>query len=173
MGYKLGHFNEVHVSEISELLERLRRGAELVAVATTGAAGSELDYVPGPGKWSVRQITCHLADSELVGAIRIRRLIAEENPTLMAFNQDAWASGLDYTRRKISHAIEGFRRTRAETYELLKDLPESAFERTGTHSERGPVTLLDVVRGFANHAENHAAQIRETRKLYKQSRASA
>ena len=44
------------MSDIAELLERLRRGAELVAVTMTGAAGSEVDFVPSPGKWSIRQI---------------------------------------------------------------------------------------------------------------------
>ena len=46
----------------------------------TGAAGAELDYVPAPGQWSVRQILCHVADSEIVGADRFRRVMAEENP---------------------------------------------------------------------------------------------
>ena len=52
------------MSELAELLERFRRGAELLAVATTGAAGPELDFKPGENKWSVRQIACHLADAE-------------------------------------------------------------------------------------------------------------
>ncbi|MCP5118179.1 MAG: hypothetical protein GY953_45780, partial [bacterium] len=62
------------MSELAELLERFRRGPELVAVATTGAAGPQINFSPAPGKWSVRQIACHLADSEMVGAIRLRRV---------------------------------------------------------------------------------------------------
>ncbi len=160
------------MSEIAELLERFRRGAELVAATTTGAAGSELDWTPGPGKWSVRQIVCHLADSEIVGADRFRRIIAEENPAIVAYDQDAWARNLDYTRRKISHALETFRRLRGENHELLKDLPASVFERTGTHSERGPVTLRSTLETYARHAESHAAQIRDVRQQYKQWRAT-
>src|SRR5260370_40630119 len=51
------------MSDISELLERFRRGAELVAVSITGAAGAELDWAPEPGKWSIRKIIAHLAGS--------------------------------------------------------------------------------------------------------------
>lgn len=160
------------MSEIAELLERFRRGAELVAATTTGAAGSELDWTPGPDKWSVRQIVCHLADSEIVGADRFRRLIAEENPSIVAYDQDAWARNLDYTRRKISQALETFRRLRGENHELLKDLPAPAFERTGTHSERGPVTLRSMLETYARHAEIHAAQIRDVRQQYKKWRAT-
>jgi hypothetical protein len=158
------------MSEITDLLERFRRGAELLAMSMTGAAGPELDFVPEPGKWSVRQIVCHLADAELVGAMRFRQLIAEERPTLQGFNEKAWATNLDYARRKPSHVIETFRRIRGENYELLKELPEEAFQRVGVHSERGQMTLLDWLGIYTNHAEKHAVQLRNVRAAYKESK---
>jgi hypothetical protein len=153
--------------ELTDLLERFRRGPELVAVAITGAAGAELDYVSAPGKWSIRQILCHLADSEIVEADRFRRIIAEDNPTIVGYDQEAWARNLDYGRRKISQALDTFRRTRAENYELLKNLPESAFERKGTHSERGPVSLFQLLQSDADHVETHAKQLQSVREQYK------
>jgi hypothetical protein len=155
------------MSEISDLLERLRRGAELVAVSITGAAGSEVDYAPEPGKWSIRQIVAHLADSEIVATMRLRQLIAEEDPKLEAWDQNAWATRLDYARRKPSQSLETFRRIRGENYELLKDLPETVFERAGVHSERGRITLRQLLQGIAEHAENHAAQLRARRAEFK------
>jgi hypothetical protein len=160
------------MSEVPELLERLRRGAELVAVSMTGAAGSELDFVPEPGKWSMRQIVAHLADSEMVAGMRLRRIIAEDHPRLEAYDQDAWATNLDYTRRKTSQALETFRRIRSENYELLKDLPAAAFEREGLHSERGPMTLKQLLQLIAEHAENHAAQLRTRRTEFKAHKAA-
>jgi hypothetical protein len=159
------------MSEIKDLLERFRRGAELIAVVSTGSAGSEWDFVPAPGKWSLRQIMCHLADSEMVGADRFRRVIAEDNATLLFYDQDAWATKLDYHRRKFSQALETFRRIRGENYELLQGLPEEAFARTGTHSKMGVLTLTDVLRMYAEHAENHARQIQQVRQAYKEARA--
>ena len=159
------------MTEHSDLLERLRRGPELVASVITGAAGAELDFVPAPGRWSIRQIVAHLADSEIVGADRLRRVIAEENPTLMAFDQDAWAANLSYARRKISESLDTFRRLRAENYDLLKDLPEAAWARTGTHSQRGLMTLRQLVEVIAEHAERHARQLEELRRQYKQMKA--
>ena len=47
------------MSELKDLLERFRRGAELIATAMTGAAGAELDFTPAPEKWSLRQIVAH------------------------------------------------------------------------------------------------------------------
>jgi len=160
------------MSERADLLERFRRGAELVAVATTGAAGAMLDFKPGEGKWGVRTIVCHLADTEMVLAMRLRQIIAEDNPMMPAIDQDAWAERLDYSKRKLSPALEAFRRTRAENYELLKDLPDEAFARSGQHSKRGTVTLLDLLRIFAEHAEKHVQQIHSARAAFKEFKAA-
>ncbi len=160
------------MSEVPELLERFRRGAELVASSLTGAAGSEVDYRPTPDKWCVRQIVAHLADSEMIAAIRFRSILAEDNPTLIRMDEKKWAENLDYSRKKPSHSLETFRRTRADSYDLLKELDESAFERSGMHNERGRTTLLDWLRIFAVHAEKHTQQIRDTRAAFKQAKAA-
>jgi hypothetical protein len=165
------HYNGSTVSDQADLLERFRRGAELLAMVTTGAAGTELDFKPSDDKWSVRQIVCHLSDSEAVLVMRLRSVVAEDNPTMYAFDQDAWAKNLDYARRKISQALETFRRLRTENYELVKDLPEASFTRTGMHVERGKMSLLDLVQYNAEHVESHVKQIQGVRAAYREHRA--
>ena len=158
------------MADLSTLLERFRRAPEVLAVVLTGVFGEEEDFAPAPGKWSIRQIIAHLADAEMVMAHRFRQVIAEKNPTIVAFDQDAWAQNLDYARRKPKHSLETFRRVRAENYELLKELPEGAYARAGNHTERGPLTLLQIVEGAAQHAESHARQMQEIREVYKQAK---
>lgn len=158
------------MNDIQELLERFRRGAELVAVVATGAAGAELDYRASAEKWSVRQIMCHLADSEMVGRDRFSRTIAEDNPSLIAYDEKAWAERLDYHKRKFSQALETFRRIRGENYELLKDQPAENWQRTAVHNVQGQLTLRDLLRIYAEHAEGHARQIKEAREAYKASK---
>lgn len=158
------------MSELEQLLERFRRGPEVVAAATTGAAGPVLDYRPVPEKWTIRQILWHLADSEIAGAMRFRQVIAEDDPVLQAYDQDAWAARLGYEKRKFSPAIELFRRLRLENHALLSSLPPEAFTRTGRHTESGPVTLLDLLRLYTEHVESHTRQILELRQAYKANR---
>jgi hypothetical protein len=158
------------MSDIPDLLERYRRGPEVLAMVLTGVFGEEEDFVPAPGKWTIRQLIAHLADAELVGAHRFRQVIAEDNPTLIAYDQDAWTANLDYARRKPKQSLETFRRVRAENFELLKELPESAWLRTGNHSERGAVSLRELLEGYAGHAESHARQMQEIREQYKQAK---
>ncbi len=154
------------MSELADTLERFRRGPELLAVVLTGVHGDEIDFTTAPGKWSIRQLTAHLADTELVAANRMRQVIAEDNPPLMAFNQEAWARNLDYARRLPKQSLETFRRLRAENYELLNALPEAAFERAGVHSQRGPLTLRQMLNIFADHTESHARQMQAIRDEY-------
>ena len=159
------------MADQSTLLERFRRGPEVLAVVLTGVFGDEEDYLMAPGKWSIRQIIAHLADTETVYAQRMRQVVAEENPPIVPFDQDAWARNLDYARRKPKQSLETLRRVRAENYELLKDLPEAAYARTGNHAVRGPVTLLQIVEGAANHVESHARQLQQIRDAFKQAKA--
>ena len=84
-----------------------------------------------------------------------------------------WAERLDYSKRKLSQALDTFRRTRAENYEFLKDLPEETFARTGQHSKRGTITLLDLLRIFAEHPEKHVQQIHAARAAFKEFKAGA
>lgn len=161
------------MSGIADLLERYRRGPELLAVVLTGVFGEEEDFIPAPGKWSIREITAHLADTELVAAHRMRAIIAEPNPVLTAFDQSAWAKNLDYQRRKPKQSLETFRRLRAENHDLLKNLPESAFERTGNHTEKGPMSLLQCVEGYVRHVETHARQMQAIREEYKTQKGKA
>jgi len=158
------------MSNLTESLERFRRGPELLAMVLTGVYGDETDFSLAPGKWSIRQLIAHLADAEMVGAQRFRQVIAEDNPPLGAFDQDAWARNLDYARKQPKQSLESFRRVRAENYELLKSLPESAFERTGVHSERGAVTLRQLLDTYAEHAESHARQMQAIREEFKKAK---
>src|SRR5690242_15413660 len=140
------------MSDIQDLLERYRRGPEVLAMVMTGVFGDEEDFTAAPDQWSIRQIAAHVADSELVGAHRLRQMIAEDNPTLIAYDQNAWARNLGYLRRKPKSSLETFRRLRAENYELVKDLPPEAFERTGNHTENGVMTVRQMVLRLAEHA---------------------
>jgi hypothetical protein len=155
------------MSDIPALLERFRRGPELLALVMTGVFGDEEDFLVAPGKWSVRQIVAHLADSELVAAHRFRQVLAEDNPVMTWFDEKLWTANLDYARRKPKQSLETFRRLRAENYELLKGFPDSAFERIGNHSVNGPMTLRQIVEGFATHIETHARQLQAIREAYK------
>ncbi len=115
------------------------------------------------GKWSAREIVHHLADSETVSGIRLKRLLVEDKPLIRGYDQDAFAVRLNYNAREIGPALEAFRSARANTAQLLDSMSEEDWRREGTHSESGPYSAEDWLRIYAAHAHNHAAQIRRLR----------
>lgn len=159
------------MSEINELLEQYAAGPQLVAAALAGATLEAQNYHPAEDKWSVRQLVAHLADSELEASVRFRFILAEDNPQLTASDQNAWAQRLKYSDEDPQESLELFRHLRRRNYELLKDLDAETFLRSGNHPKRGTVTLLDLLRIYAKHAEKHAQQIRAARQAYENSRA--
>ena len=159
------------MSDVADILERFRRGGELLAMSTTGAAGSELDFKPAGGHLSVRQIVCHLADAEIVGAMRLRQIIAEDNPTLQRFNGDALGrpAGLrqqDFpSHRNLPPTANG--EPRAAQRLCLKPLSARR-----NHTQSGPLTLIDLVKGQRRRIwKSHVQQIQRTRAAYKEHRA--
>ncbi len=121
----------------------------------------ELSSCYAPGKWPVRFVLHHLADAETVLSDRIRRTISEPRQVLWAFDQDAWARGLDYSQMPLdlSHAI--FKATRAGIIHLARQHYNASGHREFVHSETGIRTLKEEFEKVATHNEHHLAQIEE------------
>lgn len=155
------------MNDVPELLERFRKGADLVVAALVDTKPAEIDYSLDERSWSLRQIAAHLADCEVAAAWRFRRLIADPDPVLEAFDEKLWAANLGYNRRHPADCLKSFLHLRTENHDLLQHLVPEVFDNAGTHVERGRVTLRDMVRINAEHTEIHAAQIRKVRDQFR------
>jgi hypothetical protein len=148
--------------ERENLIEMYRGGYRAVAEVLLKITPEELDARPGPGRWTVREIIHHLADSEMTAAIRLRRLLAEDRPAIQGYDQEAFARRLHYDRPHEA-SLELFRTVRAATAELLDRLAPEDWLREGTHSEVGPYSVETWLRIYSEHAHRHARQIKEAR----------
>jgi hypothetical protein len=125
---------------------------------------SQLTAHPLPGKWSACEIVQHLADSEMISAIRLRRLLVEDRPVIAGYDQDLFGTRLHYNEREMEPALAAFRAARATTLQLLERMTEEDWQREGTHTESGRYTAEDWLKIYAAHAHGHADQIRSLRK---------
>ena len=145
-----------------DLLDRYRDGYSAVEQSLDGITDAELDH-PGPeGGWSARQVAHHLADSEARAFVRLRRLIAEDEPVILGYDEPEYARRLHYDR-PIGSSLAVLRAVRAASLELLEALTPDEWERTGTHSESGSYSVEEWLRIYAGHSHDHATQIRAAR----------
>jgi hypothetical protein len=153
--------------ERQALIAQYKAGYEEVARSLEGFPAESLSAHPLPGKWSAREIVQHLADSEMNSAIRLRKLLTEENPQIQGYDQEDYARRLRYNERDMAPALDALRGARATTGQLLDSMDDHDWAREGTHSESGRYTAEDWLRIYADHAHNHAAQIRRLREALK------
>ena len=121
--------------------------------------GEQLDRTYGAGKWPVRFILHHLADAETVLFDRIRRVLSEPRQVLWAFDQDAWAKGLNYSRMPLDLSRRIYEAVRAGIIYQARQHYDLEGHREFVHSETGVRTLKDEFEKVASHNEHHLQQI--------------
>jgi hypothetical protein len=144
------------------LIAKYKDGYREVAAALEGASDKELDARPATGKWTAREIVHHLADSEMTSAVRLRLLIAEDNPMIRAYDEKLFAARLHYDR-PIESSLLAFRAARLSSGELLDRLSDADFTKTGTHPDHASYGVERWLEIYADHAHKHADQIRRAR----------
>lgn len=128
---------------LAELVERL------------GPEGLERSYTPG--KWSGREIVCHLADVEISFAFRLRQTLSQPHHVIQPFDQDAWAKA--YGSLSASAALATFSAIRGWNMALLEAAGPEVRSKPVTHPERGDMTFQTIVETMAGHDRNHLRQL--------------
>ncbi len=145
-------------------LEVLRETEDALRGVLDGLTDEERTRPEAPGKWSVRHVIQHLADSELVWGYRLRMVLAHDRPTLHGYDQDRWAERLRYDTVDADQALRDFAVLRDRNLRLLAQLADSDLERVGVHGERGEESVAHMIRLYAGHDLLHLRQIDRVRR---------
>ena len=133
--------------------------AELSAFMKT-LTKEQINYKPAPEKWSAHEIIVHIADAEANSYVRMRKALAEPGTMIFAYDQDKWAANLNYTGSDYADYLELFRLLRKLTYEKVKNMPESDWNKQYNHPEYGLVDLNRWLDIYAAHISGHIEQIK-------------
>jgi hypothetical protein len=125
-----------------------------------GVPTEKLKQSPARGKWSIVAILAHLAEDEFAGSWRYRQMIENSGTSLPPFDQDEWARLGDYDSWEPREALEMFRLLREANLRMFTKLTPEEWQRFGTHSERGRMTVKDLAFQTAGHDVNHIEQVR-------------
>jgi len=135
--------------------------------AIAGMSDQQIDAAPIMGKWSTRQVICHIADFELVSADRIKRVLVDDNPTLLDCDPDQYANRLQYVDRIVEEEMDLISSIRLHVSAILRALEPEAFQRIGTHSAEGPMTLAALVERTTRHISHHIKFIEDKKAAMK------
>jgi uncharacterized damage-inducible protein DinB len=143
---------EAQITAYETLADQLMQNIE-------GLSETQLRQKPEPGSWSIHEIIMHLADGDIVGSWRMRKALAEQEPRLDEFDQDAWDHNLSYLQQDRMLALQLLKALRASNAALLRSLPAEAWDRRGMHVTNGPMTVYDFFNAYLNHGKEHLDQI--------------
>ena len=132
------------------------RLARMLAAMTV----EEIEAVPAPGKWSVREVVAHLADCEIAFGFRLRQALAGESH-IQPFDQDAWARA--YGVYSADFALATFTALRAWNVAFVSGLTEADKLLPTFHPERGEMVLWTVVETMGGHDLHHLAKLETLR----------
>jgi hypothetical protein len=149
--------------EYNGLIDEYIAGPQKLRAAIAGMTPKEIDATPVPGRWSTRQVVCHLADFEPVYADRMKRVIAENEPMMISGDPDVFAAALAYDRRDMEEELQMMEAVRRHVARILRSLKPANFQRKGIHSTDGPLTLATLLERVTVHIPHHIKFIEEKR----------
>src|SRR5579862_3359761 len=136
-----------------QLIEDYVAGGQTLRRAAAGLSQADLTARPGPGKWSILEVVLHLVDSDSISIDRMKRMLTEDNPSLLYADETAYVDRLCTHDQALEDALTLFEVGRRQFARVLRKLPGDAFERPGTHNRRGRVTVGAMVKDYIEHVD--------------------
>src|SRR5438093_5704918 len=129
------------MASLPQLIDAYSQGPQKLRQAVKGMTQEQLVARPIAGKWSALEVVCHLCDFEPVYADRMKRVIAEDRPTLLGADEKKFAAALAYHERDPEEELALIAHTRSQMARILRQQTDDVLKRVGVHSERGELTL--------------------------------
>ncbi|WP_232697795.1 DinB family protein [Brevibacillus daliensis] len=153
---------------MEKLIEEYSQDYALLREAIEGLSEEELRFQPAPDKWSIHQIVIHVTDAEILSTHRMRKVLAEEEPLLLSFDQEALADNLGYERLDREQHLLLFQMLRASMLPLLENLTPEQLERVGEYPDGARYTFKELLELRVQHVRDHLAQIERVRQAYRE-----
>jgi len=143
------------------LIDQYVAGPGLLRRAVAGMTREQMLAKPIPGKWSTQEVVCHLADYEPIYADRMKRVIVLKEPELLKGDPGLFAARLAYDHRDVEEELALVELTRRQMARILRALKPEDFQRKGSHSRDGALTLETLLERITAHIPHHVRFIEE------------
>ena len=142
-----------------EILKSLRASPVILGRLIAGLDDPQIRARPAPGEWAVIEVVAHIGDVDERARARLERMLAEDNPLLPAFDQDALAEERGYITMDVAAELARYRRSRAAHLASLEVLDAAQWRRPGRPEAAGDLTIELYEAHVAAEDVDHLAQI--------------
>jgi DinB superfamily len=146
------------VAALADVPDRVE--ASIRQAGATAASEAALPSEGADAAWTANQVLGHLCDSARYWGARMFRVVREDEPLLPGIDQDALMLAFAHKYRSLDELLATLRLVSAGNVALLRVLPAEAWERAGTHEERGRMTLRELVEVETDHELLHLRHLR-------------
>lgn len=155
------HF-EPYINRVpdGDLLAILEAQTKLLREEWAGVSEAQANYRYAEGKWSVKEVLGHMADTERIMSYRLLRIARGDTTPLPGFDEELFARHAGFDRLTLEELLRGFEIVREATLALARQLDDPAWARTGTAAGE-PASARAFAYIIAGHAEHHARILRE------------
>lgn len=164
----------MQAEERQQFIQRVRDGVAQWEQTCSPLSLQTLEGRPLPERWSIKQITFHVADGFEATIQRIRHMLAEEKPWILTFDADQWAHERGYEQKTWSVAITCLKTDMERFIALVSPLDETALQRQGRQRNIANIlglpdevlTIGDLIRFEALHVEEHLDSVNEVLQMF-------
>ena len=121
----------------------------------------KLHQVAVPGEWPASYVIHHLADSDAHFLVRFLNILSVDGPAIIPFDEASFPSALCYPGRSVGVSLTAIASSCAHAVDILSQLDEVSWNRTGFHAERGELSLSALLQLTTNHRLDHIDQLRK------------
>ncbi|HCL84306.1 MAG TPA: DNA damage-inducible protein DinB [Chitinophagaceae bacterium] len=144
-GNLLIHLEDI-ISETEELIRSLPE--------------EKTNYRYAPGKWTIRDMLVHMADTERIFVYRALRFSRGDETALPGFNEKLFAEHALANERYTEDILREFSRVREASIAFVESLSDEALNRKGT-ANGYPVSVRLIVNLLYGHHKHHLNILRE------------
>ena len=146
--------------DLQDLIDALTQTPETVASLIKCLSGRDVRVKHSLEEFSVVENVCHLRDLEVEGyAVRIVRILSENNPLLPDIDGSCLAAEREYNAQNLSEALEAFAEARKQNTKTLRGLVAKQFDRVGTLEGVGSVTIRKLLTMMRDHDADHVREL--------------
>ena len=136
-----------------DVLQELTEQLETFPAFIRNIPENKGSYAYADDKWSIKQVLCHILDTERVMAYRALRFARNDMTALASFEPEEFVVYARHNERSLENIIEEFIYLRKSNLILFQTFSESELSRKGMASDRliSVKAFLYIIAGHLNH----------------------